>query len=195
MFPRTHQPGWPTLSLSVPWSSRATRDFVQVNLTMEDVGPLPEVDLASMVVVRGISSSGQSTILRTLEPVNNASYFFSNDKFSVAFVVAGPRLIALKVEILVDVALSTKLTIGQPVTSLGSPQNCSQGTLSEWYINESNLYRFTRGSQVLWSDWCPNNVNPYIDVGTSGISGRRLVPIPGQGFIRQTSRYDTLLLG
>lgn len=171
--------------------------LLQVNLTMEDAGAIPSVDLGSMVIVSGTNNSGHSTILSVMQPFGDDSYFFPDDTISYEFIViAGPGIYAVHVELLVDVALTTKLTLDQPGTLEGL-QHCPQGTFSEWYVSVSNLRRFTRGRQVLWSDWCPSYVDPYINVGISGLRGGRLVSIP-ESFsnpIRDTSRSDTLLLG
>jgi hypothetical protein len=172
--------------------------LVQVNLTMEDAGTVPSVALASMVIVSGINRSGQSTILKVYQPIANASYFFSNDKFSDNFtVLTGPEIDALHIELLVDVALTTKLMLDQPATTLEGLRNCPQGTQTEWYISESNLSRFTRGSQVLWSDSCSNTEDPYINTGISSVRGGRLVHIPAHQSvpIRDTSRSDMLVIG
>lgn len=172
--------------------------LIQVNLTMEDAGSIPEVALGSMMVVSGISyPSGQTTVLRVMQPIGNDSYFFPNDSFSNDFIVtAKPGTDALSIHLVVYVALTTKLALDQPGIQEGI-RNCPLGTQSEWYISQSSLRRFTDGTQVLWSDWCPSSVSPYTEVGIAGIRGGRLVSVPSiySYSVRNTSRYDTLLLG
>jgi hypothetical protein len=171
--------------------------LVQVNVTMEDAGSIPELALASMIVVSGVSyPGGQSTVLSVLQPITDTSYFFPSDEYSKKFlVIAEPGTEALDVDLFVDVALTTKLALDQP-GSVEKLEECPGGTQSEWYVSESKLRRFTRGSQVLWSDWCPNGADSYIDTGVATIRRGQLVAVPGADsyFIRDTSRYDTLLL-
>jgi hypothetical protein len=109
---------------------------------------------------------------------------------------SGPGMNAISVGLPVGVALSTKIGLEQP-GSAERLQYCPDGTQSGWYIAESNLHRFTRGTQVLWSDWCDSGSTSFINTGIWNYRNGRVVAVPGADsyFIRDTSRYDTLLLG
>jgi hypothetical protein len=104
----------------------------------------------------------QLTIVR---PVENDSYLFPDDVYTRDFdvVISNPKIIALEIKLYVFFARTTRLSLGASVTSSTSGiTNCKNGAQSAWYINQSALIRFTRGTQILYSDWCANVGDPFI---------------------------------
>lgn len=152
--------------------------MVQVDLTAEDVGAIPALELASMVVIRGITDTHDGTktsIMRIFPLTRTGSFFFPDDTFTRQFVVTvtDSRIQALDVELQVDFARTNWLSLAnvQPVIQvcpepdtremdckqyphgLQDPLTCPRVVQYKFYALESNLRRFTQGSEVVYSHW------------------------------------------
>lgn len=117
------------------------------------------------------TGSLKTTTLTILRPIDNDSYLFPDDEYAREFdvVIPNKQIVALQVKLYVLSARTTRLSLGSRLVS--APKNldtCSNDEQSGWYVNESALVRFTRGAQILYSDWCADLGDPYItwDVAT-----------------------------
>lgn len=64
-----------------PMTGTGSDRVVQVDLTMEDAGPVAAIALGSILVVNGISyPSGNRTLLKVLQPIGDNSFLFPDDK-------------------------------------------------------------------------------------------------------------------
>lgn len=110
-------------------------------------------------------------VLTILRPINDNSYLFSDDTFSHYFDVVIPdsNIVALDVEINVEYARVTRLTLGShyPPAIKPSP-SCPDDEWSAWNVNQSALVRFTHGRQMLYSYWCADPANPSISSDVVG---------------------------
>lgn len=152
--------------------------MVQVDLTAEDVGAIPALELASMVVIRGITDTHDGTktsIMRIFPLTRTGSFFFPDDTFTRQFVVTvtDSQIQALDVELQVDFARTNWLSLAnvqpgiqvcpEPDTremdckqnphGLEDPLTCPRVVQYKFYALESNLRRFTQGSEVVYSHW------------------------------------------
>ena len=168
--------------------------LIQVNLTLEDTGSVPAIALATMVVVRGeILPSGEETpILKIFPTVDSGYLFFPNDPLSREFVVvASSKINALYVTMIVDFTRTTWLTLSGRSETIHLA--CPQDVHYKWYAVESNLRRFTQGSQVVYSNWkCTSWKDPTPSVNVN------VIPYPGSvgsglGILGYT-QYETLML-
>jgi FtsH-binding integral membrane protein len=215
-----HTPIGMDYTFAIGSAARSGTDrLVEVNLTIEDVGSVPALSLASILVIRGISYSPNEgrTILDVLQPYGNDGFFFPNDIISYDFLVriTEPGIDALNFQLSEDFARTPWLTLGQERgRSTEYVHGCmplGADTQTEWYVEQSYLRQFAQGAKVLYSDYCrhpkePKNpnapeVDPFINVGIDGIRGGRLVNIPNQNpigsdlGILHSFRNETLLLG
>jgi hypothetical protein len=120
-----------------------------------------------------VAISGQPTVttLTILRPIENDSSLFPDDAYSREFDVVVPsrQIIALEVKLYVLFARTSRLSLGPSLYSATKRiDGCPNDDQSAWYINESALVRFTRGAQLLYSDWCADLGDPFItwSVGT-----------------------------
>jgi hypothetical protein len=118
-----------------------------------------------------INGQPTATTLTILRPIENDSSLFPDDAYSREFDVVVPNLkiIALQVKLYVLFARTSRLSLGPSLYSETKDiDGCPNDDQSAWYINESALVRFTRGAQLLYSDWCSDLGDPFITwaVGT-----------------------------
>ena len=120
-----------------------------------------------------VAVNGQptATTLTILRPIENDSSLFPDDAYSREFDVVVPsrKIVALEVKLYVLFARTSRLSLGPSLYSETKKiDGCQNDDQSAWYINESALVRFTRGAQLLYSDWCANLGDPFITwaVGT-----------------------------
>jgi hypothetical protein len=112
----------------------------------------------------GSSGNPSGVILTVMRPISDDSFLFPNDIDSRYFDVVVPKnsITALDIEINLWYARTTRLTLGarfQPV--IVSLQSCPEEEQSSWYIEQSALVRFTRGAQILYSNWCASATDPF----------------------------------
>lgn len=120
----------------------------------------------------GSSGNPAGTILTVMQPVNNASFMFTDDTLSREFEVVVPnrRFKSLDVELNVLYARTTRLTLGASLQpEITSINNCQDDERSSWFINQSALVRYTRGAQVLYSHWCASATDPFITWSIQGV--------------------------
>jgi len=113
----------------------------------------------------------KTTTLTILRPIDNDSYLFPDDEYAREFDVVIPnrQIVALQVKLYVLSARTTRLSLGSRLVSEPNKlDTCANNEQSGWFINESALVRFTRGAQILYSDWCADLGDPFItwDVAT-----------------------------
>ncbi len=184
--------------------------YAQVNLATEDAGSVPAVDLASMVIVRGvIPGQERMPALDVAVLTTPASFFFPSNTLSNAFLVkiTNPKIKALRVIIFVYFARTTWLTLANRAVgfekcyntttyklekSCGSQPvlSCPQSMQYQWTAAESSLHNFTQGNWTIYSDWLCTHWRLSIDAYT--------IPnhnAPGSDLdILRSTRYDTLVL-
>jgi hypothetical protein len=182
-------------------------EIAQVHMTMEDAGSVPNVILASMVVVSEINYQNidypTTTVLEALRPIENDGFLFPNETYSFDFpiVITEPMASAVQFTLSVYFARTTWLALGSQRATSDRPCGPESGR-SEWYIRQSHLRQFAQGNQVLYSDWCPGSKDQYPSVyaGISGIRNGRLVPTQSPspigsdlGILRSSRTYVLLL--
>lgn len=176
--------------------------LVQVDLTMKDDSSVTAVTLGSMVVVRGISYPSKksmvqtSTVLGSLQPIQNNNFLFPNDTYSYDFlvVVTDPGIEALNFGLTLYYARTTGLEFRNPILMHEHLWPCPDGKQFEWPIEESELRNFTEGPQVLYSDWCAESKVP----GGPSVNVRMGTPATESAMgslVNFSSRDYTLTLG
>jgi hypothetical protein len=169
----------PESSAALPDPSAQRNMISYANDLIASSGPtVPDPNVRS-------SGSQTSRVLAVMQPIPNDSYVFSNDTYSRQFDVVIPdvpknKITALEIEIRVMYARTTRLVLQSPSTATsgelctqknGQRSCCPNGVRSSWPVAQSALVRFTRGAQVLSSDWCASLNSPSIKVAIKGIDG------------------------
>jgi hypothetical protein len=133
-------------------------------------------DKSAAVPNPNIRFSGKlkSTALTILQPVNSDSYLFPDDAYARDFDVVIPnhRIAALDVKLFVQFTRTTRLLLGPHITSaMKRYKSCPNDKKSSWYVKESALLRFTRGTQILDTYWCADLGKPFINWTVVGAGG------------------------
>jgi len=123
------------------------------------------------------SAVPSSIVLSVMQPIDDNSFLFPNDTVSRDFDVVIPdiaknKINALEFQIYVLYARTTRLTLGNSYQSVVSDfASCAHDEQSSWFIDQSALVRFTRGAQIIFSNWCADLVYPHINWGVYGAPG------------------------
>lgn len=198
------------LSVGPVVQSQGSR-FVQLDLTTKDAGSVPALILASMVEVRelipprGSAPPGEVGSVRVVQPINTRSFLFpgGSNTYDIAVKIFGPKVYALRVEIFVDFARTTWLTLGahsnvtEQCLHNQAFQPCSQPLVLcprkiqyQWNVVESNLRRFTQGDEQVYSNW--NCTSRRISVNARIVPDD--TPAGSDLGILYSSRTETVLL-
>lgn len=201
--------------------------LAQLNLTFQDAGSVPLVVLASVIKMQemdGLPTTNQtpktashgsepSECTRTGQPVNltpdqpikSGSFLFPDETYSLSFTVRIPCnwLNELQITFRVYYARASWLALGgtfTPAKAQNSKFSCSTHTQQTiWYIRKSALRNFTQGTQVAYSDWCPDSA-ALVYANIAGLKGGQLTEThaevaPGSDLgILRSSRYTRILL-
>jgi hypothetical protein len=136
----------------------------------------------------------KSTALTILQPVNSDSYLFPDDAYSRDFDVVIPdhRIVALDVKLFVQFTRTTRLLLGPHITStMKRYKSCPNDKVSSWYVKESALLRFTRGTQVLDTYWCADLGKPFINWTVVGAGGVQYSPKAESGIASNFDVYSS----
>jgi hypothetical protein len=150
----------------------------QQNLTnyAQDLVTPPSSPIAPDANIRS-DELQENTILSIMQPITNSSYLFPSDTLSRNFDVVIPgitknKIVALEFEIYTLYARTTRLTLGtrfRPI--MADFPFYAHDVQSSWSINQSALVRFTRGAQVLYSNWCADLAAPSVGWDVQGAAG------------------------
>ena len=145
------------------------------NYAQSQVELQPEITSANP----NIRSSGTQTsmVLAVLQPMADASYVFPDDIYSREFDVVVPKttqgsIVALEIQMTVLYARTTRLVLG--TTYLPRIRNfptCADDEQSSWSVAESAIVRYSRGPQVVYSNWCAELADPYVNWTVLGTDG------------------------
>jgi hypothetical protein len=155
--------------------------IIQVHVTMEDEGSVPNAVLGSMVAVSTFkyieesqptkhSKKPQTTVpiqqfmpIDTFCPIDNGGFLYPNETYSfdrTELIPPADAAIGIQFTLSLYFVRATWLTLGLPNGTGLPPQTsdnpCSrtQNTQSEWDTRESHLTHFTQGYQVVYLNWC-----------------------------------------
>lgn len=165
--------------LTLPENSAAVSDaMAQQNLAnyAHDLATPPPGPITPDPNIRS-SGATNSMVLAVMQPIGNNSFLFPNDTVSRDFDVVIPdiaknRITALEIEIYVLYARTTRLTLGSGFRPrVADSTSCPHEEQASWYLNQSALVRFTRGTQIIYSNWCADLPSPYISWGVQGARG------------------------
>jgi hypothetical protein len=198
------------LSVGPVVQSQGSR-FVQLDLTTKDAGSVPALVLASMVEVRELIPPEDSApaeevgSVRVVQPINTRSFLFpgGSNTYDIAVKIFNPKVYALRVEIFVDFARTTWLTLGahsnvteQCLDNHGfrpcsqSLALCPRKIQYQWNVVESNLRQFTQGDEQVFSNW--NCTSRRISVNARIVPDD--TPAGSDLGILYSSRTETVLL-
>ena len=190
------------LSVGPVVQSQGSR-FVQLDLTTKDAGSVPALVLASMVEVRELLPPRDSApaeevgSVRVVQTINTRSFLFpgGSNTYDIAVKIFNPKVYALRVEIFVDFARTTWLTLGAhsnvPAQCLGiqgfrpcrqSLPSCPRKIQYQWNVVESNLRQFTQGDEQVYSNW---SAHPGGFQSTRASSRMTSQPVPTLNSVQQ----------
>jgi hypothetical protein len=146
--------------------------------------------------------TANDSLLAITRPIRIGSLLFPNETYLYDFVVVVPQrnIQALNVRSFLEYARSTRITLYStpPQSAQVHFTACHHDERFASNIEESRLRRFAAGSLVLYSDWCPNLANPFIDF-LIGIRGQH-VSVADESIIEsqfggiKSSRDETFIL-